>query len=148
MKCIHCGNNNNYRDRQRNSGSCKSCRHKFAFEPYTDPLKISDSLFHRMIQGVSDDGQVFFTDMVRVQSVSLAQAVARSDNCIHVGFWCWRDWSVHSACQPLAPGHRWLRYRIRCDCTQRPSVHVTTAIGNVRQFSQRLGSMDSGSWGG
>jgi hypothetical protein len=62
MKCIQCGNNNNYRDRQRNGGSCKACRHKFAFEPYTDPLKISDSLFHRMIQGVSDDGQVFFTE--------------------------------------------------------------------------------------
>ena len=62
MKCIHCGSNNNYRDRQRNSGSCKVCQNKFAFEPYADPLKISDRLFQRLIQGVSDENRVFFTE--------------------------------------------------------------------------------------
>ena len=62
MKCIHCGNNNKYRDRQRNSGRCKVCDHKFAFEPYTDPLQISDGLFQRMIQNVSDENRVFFTE--------------------------------------------------------------------------------------
>ena len=62
MKCIHCGSNNNYRDRQRNNGSCKVCQHKFAFEPYTDPLKISDGLFQRLIQGVSDENRAFFTE--------------------------------------------------------------------------------------
>lgn len=62
MRCIHCGSNNNYRDRRRNNGSCKACRRKFAFEPYTDPLKISDGLFQRMIQGVSDENRAFFTE--------------------------------------------------------------------------------------
>ena len=62
MKCIHCGSNNNYGDRQRNSGRCKACDHKFAFEPYTDPLKISDRLFQRLIQGVSDENRAFFTE--------------------------------------------------------------------------------------
>ena len=62
MKCIYCGSNSNYRDRQISSGSCKSCRRKFAFEPYIDPLKISDRLFQQIIQVVSDEGQVFFTE--------------------------------------------------------------------------------------
>ena len=62
MKCIHCGSNNSYRDRQGTNGSCKVCRRKFAFEPYTDRLKISDGLFQRMIQNVSGENRVFFTE--------------------------------------------------------------------------------------
>ena len=62
MKCIHCGSNNSYRDRQSSNGSCKACRRKFAFEPYTDPLKISDGLFQRMIQNVSGENRIFFTE--------------------------------------------------------------------------------------
>ena len=61
MKCIHCNTENNYKDRQGNRQSCKSCRHPFAFEPKTDPLQISDPLFARVIKDVSADGTLAFT---------------------------------------------------------------------------------------
>src|SRR5215217_6327230 len=61
MKCIHCGADSKKKDREQNQGRCGSCRHALAFEPASDPLKITDPLFQKMIQEVSGDGTLFFT---------------------------------------------------------------------------------------
>ena len=61
MKCIHCNTDSTYRDRQANRNSCKSCRHPFAFEPKTDSLTVSDTLFARAIKDVSADDTLSFT---------------------------------------------------------------------------------------
>jgi len=62
MKCIHCSTDNNYKD--RNSGSrskCKQCHHPFAFEPKTDALQMSDTMFERAIKDVSANDTLSFT---------------------------------------------------------------------------------------
>ena len=61
MKCIHCDSKTDYPTRQGNRLRCRKCGHKFAFEPRTDSLKMTDPLFQRKIQNVSGDGTVFFT---------------------------------------------------------------------------------------
>lgn len=61
MKCIYCSTENNYKDRQGNRQSCKSCHHPFAFEPKTDALQMNDPLFARVIKDVSADGTLSFT---------------------------------------------------------------------------------------
>lgn len=63
MKCIHCGSDTTYPVRSANGGRCGSCMHPFAFEPKTDPTYgISDGLFQKVIEDVSDKGTLFFTD--------------------------------------------------------------------------------------
>lgn len=62
MKCIHCDSDTNYKDRVANGGQCAACRHRFAFEPKTDPLGVSDGLFQRVLKDVSADNTVFFTE--------------------------------------------------------------------------------------
>lgn len=61
MKCIYCNTDNNYKDRQGNRQSCKSCHHPFAFEPKTDSYGINDMQFARAIKDVSADGTLAFT---------------------------------------------------------------------------------------
>ena len=61
MKCIHCNTESTYKDRQAHRNSCKSCHHPFAFEPKTDTLTVSDTLFARAIKDVSADDTLFFT---------------------------------------------------------------------------------------
>src|SRR5689334_22927712 len=62
MKCIHCDTDNTYKDRQSTGGPrCKKCLHPFAFEPKTDPLTISDTLFARAIKDVSANDTLSFT---------------------------------------------------------------------------------------
>jgi|GEM_PF-1482685 len=58
-ECIHCG----YRSRrkERPSGSCPKCGHRIAFEPSSDPLKVTDARFQSALRTVSDDGRVRFT---------------------------------------------------------------------------------------
>jgi hypothetical protein len=60
VKCIHCETNSTLKD--RSGGSCPKCGHKFAFEPTTDPLRITDPLFFGAIQAVSAKGELFFTE--------------------------------------------------------------------------------------
>jgi hypothetical protein len=62
MKCIYCQTDSKYKVRQINGGRCIACHHAFAFEPYTDPLKIADGLFQRAIQDVSSLDTLFFTE--------------------------------------------------------------------------------------
>lgn len=61
MKCIHCGNDTTYPQRSANKKRCATCQHPFAFEPKTDPLSVSDTLFQKCIQEVSAEGTLQFT---------------------------------------------------------------------------------------
>ncbi len=62
MKCIHCSTENTYKDRKSGSSPrCKKCHHPFAFEPKTDALTISDTLFEKAIKDVSADGTLAFS---------------------------------------------------------------------------------------
>ncbi|MES2464013.1 MAG: hypothetical protein V4671_25865, partial [Armatimonadota bacterium] len=62
MKCLHCGSDTKLKDRKANGGRCVGCSHRFAFEPTTDPLKVTDGLFQRCIAEVSGNGALFFTE--------------------------------------------------------------------------------------
>lgn len=62
MKCIYCGSDTKYPDRQKNGGRCAACQHPFAFEPKPDPLSVSDGLFQRVLKDVSAENTVFFTE--------------------------------------------------------------------------------------
>lgn len=75
MKCIHCGTDNNLKDRTENQGRCKECNHPFAFEPaavgnistYRDLVnettraKITDVFFANALKDISVNGTLFFT---------------------------------------------------------------------------------------
>jgi hypothetical protein len=62
MKCIQCNTDNTLKDRTSNSGCCKSCNHRFAFEPTTmGKLKITDPKFKKTIDDLSANGTLFFT---------------------------------------------------------------------------------------
>lgn len=60
MKCIHCGTDSKLRD--RTGGMCPKCRHRFAFEPTSDPHKVTDGQFKNAVDRVSGDGTVLFTE--------------------------------------------------------------------------------------
>ena len=60
MKCIHCETNSTLKD--RSGGRCPKCGHAFAFEPTTDPHKVTDPLFYGAIQAVSGKGELFYTE--------------------------------------------------------------------------------------
>jgi len=55
VKCIHCGNDARYKDRQ--GGRCPSCRHAFAFEPKSGAI-LTDAAFKAAIDAVSGGGRV------------------------------------------------------------------------------------------
>ncbi|HAC64508.1 MAG TPA: hypothetical protein DCF68_13455 [Cyanothece sp. UBA12306] len=59
MKCISCGTDNNYRDRQ--DKKCKNCGHEFVFEPKTMTSKITDGLFAKIINDISFNQTIFYT---------------------------------------------------------------------------------------
>jgi hypothetical protein len=62
MKCLRCGTQNDYRDRQGGArGSCASCGKPFAFEPREDD-PITDGAFNSAIAAVSDDGRLAWLD--------------------------------------------------------------------------------------
>ncbi|HYR12488.1 MAG TPA: hypothetical protein VEQ60_32165 [Longimicrobium sp.] len=60
MKCIHCGRDS--RLRERKDKRCPKCHHRFAFEPTTDPHKVTDGQFRNAIGRVSGEGKVQFTE--------------------------------------------------------------------------------------
>lgn len=60
MKCIQCGTHS--RLRERKDGRCPRCQHRFAFEPTTDPARITDAQFKLAIEHVSAGGTVRFTE--------------------------------------------------------------------------------------
>lgn len=60
MKCIHCGADSMLRERPRNR--CPGCLHLFAFEPTSDPHRVTDGQFKNAIDRISGDGKVHFTE--------------------------------------------------------------------------------------
>jgi hypothetical protein len=60
MRCIECGTHS--RLRERKDGRCPKCQHRFAFEPTTDPARITDVQFKYAIEHVSSQGKVRFTE--------------------------------------------------------------------------------------
>jgi hypothetical protein len=60
MKCIHCGTDSKLRE--RTDKRCPRCRHPFAFEPTTDPHRVTDGQFRNAIGRVSGEGKVQFTE--------------------------------------------------------------------------------------
>lgn len=58
MKCIRCGHDSKYKDRE--GGKCPSCKGTFAFEPKTGD-KLTDQGFKNAIDRVSSNGSVKFT---------------------------------------------------------------------------------------
>ena len=54
MKCIRCGHDSKYKD--RDNRTCPSCKGEFAFEPQ-DGDPVTDMLFQNAIDAVSADGQ-------------------------------------------------------------------------------------------
>lgn len=59
MKCIHCWSDS--RLRERKDRRCPKCHHPFAFEPTTDPHRVTDSQFKNAIDRVSGGEKVLFT---------------------------------------------------------------------------------------
>ena len=55
MKCVHCGTDARYKDRQ--GGRCPSCHHTFAFEPKRGAA-LTDAAFKAAIEAVSGGGRV------------------------------------------------------------------------------------------
>lgn len=56
MKCIYCGRDSKYRERERVHGRCK-CGKKFAFEPRSGD-RFTDAAFKSAIDSISPNGQV------------------------------------------------------------------------------------------
>ena len=62
MKCIKCDADNKLKERQANSGRCKSCRHPFAFDPkVTRGVEFTDKFFQQSLSTLSVGGSLFFT---------------------------------------------------------------------------------------
>ena len=63
MKCIQCATDNTLKDRTDHSGCCKSCNHRFAFEPttMTAGIKVTDPMFKKTIDDLSANNTLFFT---------------------------------------------------------------------------------------
>lgn len=62
MKCIKCDADNKLKERQENSGRCKSCRHPFAFDPKVTPgIDFTDKFFQQSLSTLSFGGSLFFT---------------------------------------------------------------------------------------
>ncbi|WP_204102149.1 MULTISPECIES: hypothetical protein [Spirulina sp. CCY15215] len=63
MKCIECDIDNKLKDREANSGRCKSCGHPFAFEPTAmNPIKFTDPFFAKVLLKISANNTLFFTE--------------------------------------------------------------------------------------
>src|SRR5687767_5572136 len=62
MRCIHCSADSKYKDRKANGGLCSGCGHRFAFEPQTNPLRLTDMRFQHAINEVSGAGALHFNE--------------------------------------------------------------------------------------
>lgn len=59
MICPHCRENIKYRERSNNT--CSKCHKRFAFEPKTHPLLLSDSYFSNAVTKLSHYNDFYFT---------------------------------------------------------------------------------------
>ncbi|NET11629.1 MAG: hypothetical protein F6K08_01540 [Okeania sp. SIO1H6] len=59
MKCINCGTDNDYQARQ--DKKCKNCGHEFVFEPKGMNPKVTDGLFAKIINDISFNNTIFYT---------------------------------------------------------------------------------------
>jgi hypothetical protein len=60
MKCIHCWTDSTLRE--RTDRRCPKCHNRFAFEPTSDPHKVTDVQFRNAIDRVSGGEKVLFTE--------------------------------------------------------------------------------------
>lgn len=62
MRCSKCDADNKLKERQENSGRCKSCHHPFAFDPKLTPgVDFTDKFFRQSLATLSANGSLFFT---------------------------------------------------------------------------------------
>lgn len=62
MRCVKCNTDNTRKDRQAAGGRCKSCRHKFAFDPKVTPgVDFTDKFFEQSLANLSVNNSLFFT---------------------------------------------------------------------------------------
>lgn len=83
MKCPHCNADQTYR--QRGGRRCSNCKREFAFEPRTDPLKLTDARFTTIVAKLSAGGTLTYSveqlryalaaKVVRAQKPTLASSV-------------------------------------------------------------------------
>lgn len=59
MKCPHCNTDQTYR--QRGGRRCSKCKREFAFEPRTDPLKLTDMRFTQIADKLSGGGALSYS---------------------------------------------------------------------------------------
>ncbi|MDY7006551.1 MAG: hypothetical protein SWX82_22190 [Cyanobacteriota bacterium] len=60
MKCVICGMNSNLKERTKAGGRCRSCHHRFVFDPQAGS-KFTDIFFNNSIQTISSENTLFFT---------------------------------------------------------------------------------------
>ena len=60
MKCIKCKNDNNLKDRKASNGKCKSCGHRFTFDPKVGS-QFTDTFFANTLNAISVNNTLYFT---------------------------------------------------------------------------------------
>jgi hypothetical protein len=62
MICFKCNTDNKLKERQQNSGRCKSCQHEFVFDPkQMSGVSFTDKFFQNTLQKLSVNNSLFFT---------------------------------------------------------------------------------------
>lgn len=59
MQCPKCFADIKYKERSNNQ--CSKCNARFAFEPKTHPLKLTDTYFSKVVEKLDNNGKLFFT---------------------------------------------------------------------------------------
>ncbi len=59
MQCPKCFADVKYKERSNNQ--CSKCNARFAFEPKTHPLQLTDKYFSKVVEKLSNNGKLFFT---------------------------------------------------------------------------------------
>jgi DNA-directed RNA polymerase subunit RPC12/RpoP len=86
MKCIQCNTDNTLKDRTDHQGRCKSCQHRFVFEPTQMPMttRLTDPMFAKILLDASANGSLFFTFK---QLLYFLDRRLRSKGFLGVGGW-------------------------------------------------------------
>ncbi|HST62688.1 MAG TPA: hypothetical protein VLK84_28540, partial [Longimicrobium sp.] len=101
MNCIHCGTST--RRKERTGGRCPKCGHAFAFEPTTNPYKLTDLVFKGAIGRVSADGALSYTPRQLFYALNRVRRKGRRFGPPKV--WWWTDGDTRpAAIRPVPPG--------------------------------------------